>query len=64
MNERKEIRATLTIPPVPPPNTATPVTPVCKLIGTIEIFNTIDGHTQVTLGTVHLIPSPVPAPTS
>jgi hypothetical protein len=67
VNERKEIRATITIPPVPPPSGSTtpPVRPVCNLIGTLEIFNTIDGHTQVTLGTVHQVPSPVvPVPTS
>jgi len=59
-DERREIRTTITIPPVPPPSgSTTAVTPVCKLIGTLEIFNTIDGRTQVTLGTVHLLPSPV-----
>ena len=60
IDARKEIRATITIPPVPPPTgSTTPVTPVCKLIGTLEIFNTLDGRTQVTLGTVHLVPSPM-----
>lgn len=64
--QRKEIRATITIPPVQPPTatSTTPVTPACKLIGTLEIFNTIDGRTQVTMGTVHLIPSPVATPGS
>jgi len=62
-NERKEIRATITNPPVPPPSvSATPVTPACKLIGTLEIFNTADGRTQVTLGVVHLVPSQVATP--
>ena len=62
--ERKQIRATITIPPILPPTatSTTPVTPACKLIGTLEIFNTLDGHTQVTLGTVHLVPSPVATP--
>jgi hypothetical protein len=64
VNARREIRATITIPPVPPPTTSstTAVAPVCKLIGTLEIFNTLDGHTQVTLGTVHLVPSPAVTP--
>jgi hypothetical protein len=64
VNTRKEIRATITIPPIPPPtaSSTTAITPVCKLIGTLEIFNTLDGHTQVTLGTVHLVPSPVATP--
>jgi hypothetical protein len=61
LDTRKEIRATITIPPVPPP-TATSTTPVCKLIGTLEIFNTLDGRTLVTLGIVHLVPSPVATP--
>ncbi len=66
VNARKEIRATITIPPVPPPtaSSATALAPVCKLIGTLEIFNTLDGHTQVTLGTVHLLSSPSAAPGS
>jgi hypothetical protein len=61
VNTRRQIRATLTIPPVPPPST-TPVTAVCKLIGTLEIFNTLDGHTLVTLGATHLVPAPVATP--
>ncbi len=64
--ERKQIRATITIPPILPPTatSTTPVTAACKLIGTLEIFNTLDGHTQVTVGTVHLVPSPVATPGS
>ena len=64
VNARKEIRATVTIPPIPPPaaTSSTAVTPVCKLIGTLEIFNTLDGHTLVTLGTVHLLPQPAATP--
>jgi hypothetical protein len=64
--EHRQIRATLTIPPVPPPSTnaATAVPPVCKLIGTLEIFNTLDGRTLVTLGTVHKVPNPVTTPGS
>ncbi len=63
-DERKQIRASIKIPPVPPPTTtsATAVTPVCRLIGTLEIFNTLDGRTLVTLGTVHVVPSPVATP--
>jgi hypothetical protein len=66
VNARQEIRATITIPPVPTPtaSSTTSVTPVCKLIGTLEIYNTLNGHTQVTLGTVHLVPSSVVTPGS
>jgi hypothetical protein len=61
VNTRRQIRATVTIPPVPPPSTA-PVTAVCKLIGTLEIFNTLDGHTLVTLGASHEVPAAVATP--
>jgi hypothetical protein len=61
VNARRQIRGTVTIPPVPPPSTA-PVTAVCKLIGTLEIFNTLDGHTLVTLGASHEVPAPVATP--
>jgi len=65
IDQRREIRAAITVPAVPPPSgSTTSVMPVCKLIGTLEIFNTIDGRTQVTLGTVHLPPSPVATPGS
>ena len=65
VNARKQIRATMTIPPIPPPATtsSTPtVMPVCKLIGTLEIVNTLDGHTLVTLGAHHKVPSAVVTP--
>jgi hypothetical protein len=65
VNARKQIRATMTIPPIPPPAAAsstTMATPVCKLIGTLEIFNTLDGHTLVTLGAHHKVPSAVVTP--
>jgi hypothetical protein len=63
VDTRRQIRATITIPPVlPPTGSTTAAAPVCKLIGTLEIFNTIDGHTLVTLGTVHLVPGPVATP--
>lgn len=64
---RKQIRATITIAAAAPATTGSStsaVKPVCKLIGTLEIFNTIDGHTLVTLGTVHEVPSAVATPGS
>lgn len=65
VDARREIRATIMTPPVPPPTSSTTlISPACKLIGTLEIFNTLDGRTQVTLGTIHLVPSPVATPGS
>jgi hypothetical protein len=59
--DRREIRATIMIPPFPPPPTAAGSTamPVaaCKLIPTLEIFDTISGRTLVTLGHVEYVPS-------
>ncbi|HEX5229990.1 MAG TPA: hypothetical protein VFW44_19895 [Bryobacteraceae bacterium] len=62
--ERKQVRATITIAAAPASTNAreNPLHPMCNLIGTLEIFNAIDGHTQVTLGTVHEIPHPVATP--
>ena len=60
--DRREIRATITSPVlIPPPNAAasTPPVPLCKLIPTLEIFDTVTGRTLVTLGHVTTIP---PAP--
>lgn len=60
--DRREIRATITSPILtPPPNasSATPPVPACKLIPTLEIFDTVSGRTLVTLGHVTAIP---PAP--
>lgn len=61
---RREIRGTITQAAVPSTSSSTTaVHAACRLIGTLEIFNTLDGHTLVTLGTVHRIP-PEPAATS
>ncbi len=58
---RREIRAVITLPGVLPPVTATattpPLVPACKLIPTLEIFDTPTGRTLVTLGGIHMVPS-------
>ena len=60
-DERREIRATITVPPVLPPAGSTPpTTPRCKLISNLEIFDTLSGRTLVTLGVAHIVPSPAP----
>ena len=50
-NARLEIRATIAIPLVPPP-TATSTPPSCKLIPTLEIFDSITVRTQAIVGKV------------
>jgi len=64
--DRHEIRAVITIPAITPvtgASTATP--PPCKLIPTLEIFDTPSGRTLVILGHVEAIPAVVtPAPTT
>ncbi|HLK67327.1 MAG TPA: hypothetical protein VKU19_28020 [Bryobacteraceae bacterium] len=59
--DRREIRATISIPSiVPPPNAAAPAasTSACKLVPTLEILDTPSGRTLVTLGHVVTIASP------
>ncbi len=57
--QRRQIRATFTVPLIPPPaaTTAAGTTLVpqtaCKLVGTLEIFNVLSGETQVVLGGMH-----------
>lgn len=64
--DRHEIRAVITIPPVTPVSGAsTPTPPACKLVATLEIFDTVSGRTLVTLGRVVAIPTVVtPTPTT
>jgi hypothetical protein len=62
---RREIRAQISIPSIPPPTSTggTPIAaPVCKLIPTLEIFDNVTGRTLVTLGRVEAIPSIVATP--
>ena len=63
--DRREIRAVITIPPFAPASGATiPTPPACKLVATLEIFDTISGRTLVTLGHVVKIPAVVTPPTT
>ncbi|HEV3330973.1 MAG TPA: hypothetical protein VG096_08340 [Bryobacteraceae bacterium] len=65
--DRREIRATIMIPPFPPPPTAagaTPTPPACKLIPTLEIFDTVSGRTLVSLGHVEDVPGVVTVTTN
>ena len=59
--DRREIRATILIPAIAPPPTAaaSTATATCKLIPTLEIFDTVSGRTLVTLGRAEEVP---PAP--
>jgi len=59
LGERRMIRAAITVPPVPPPPSTAPVPSPCRLIGNLEIFDTLSGRKLVTLGAAHTVPSPV-----
>jgi len=60
--DRIEIRVVISIPAIlPPATTSTPAMPACKLIPTLEIFDTTSGRTLVTLGHVEAVP---PGPTA
>jgi hypothetical protein len=64
--QRKQIRATVSVPLIVPPPTSTGTasvpTPSCRLIGTLEIFDALSGKTEVVLGATHLIPVIVATP--
>jgi hypothetical protein len=67
MDARTEIRAVVTIPSVVPvaSTTSTPLQPAgCKLIGTLEIFDSLTKRTQAVLGGWHDIPALVVTPAS
>lgn len=54
VNERHEIRATIQVPVEPPPAGSTiPIVPACRLIPTMEIFDTLTSRTTVVLGHTH-----------
>ncbi len=56
--DRREVRATITIPAVATPPTSTTVLPsACTLIGTLEIFDEATSKTLVVLGLGHQVPS-------
>ncbi len=61
--DRREIRATISIPGVPPPSTSTTAAAVagCKVIPTLEILDTVNGRTLVVLGHTRTIPAAVAA---
>jgi hypothetical protein len=58
---RREIRALIAMPAATPVATSSAAVPGCKLIPTLEIFDSATGRTLVTLGHVETIPSVVAA---
>lgn len=61
-NERHEIRASIEIPAVIPPAGSTlPVAAPCRLIPTLEIFDSVSRRTTVILTRTHLVATPTPA---
>jgi hypothetical protein len=58
---RREIRAVITLPGVvPPPSPATAsssIVEACKLIPTLEVFDTLTGRTLVVLGRAETVPA-------
>jgi len=55
VDTRREIRAEVQVPAVPPPSAAV-TTPACKLIPSLEILDRITGRTQVVIGVGHVAP--------
>jgi hypothetical protein len=60
--DRREIRATIATPVVPPPTATSAVAPACHLIPTLEMLDTVSGRTLVVLGHVETIPLVVATP--
>jgi hypothetical protein len=56
IDQRKQIRATFTLPAIVPPPASGPLS-ACSLIGTLEILDTLSGRTQAVLGGMHEVPS-------
>jgi hypothetical protein len=57
---RREIRATISIPPIATPvATTAAAAPGCKLIPTLEMLDTVSGRTLVILGHATTVPSVV-----
>jgi hypothetical protein len=52
VDARREIRATIATPAPPTSTTGTAAAAVCKLIPTLEIFDSVTGRTQAILGHV------------
>ncbi len=56
-DDRREIRATITIPPILPPAASSVPTPApCTLIGTLELIDVGSGKTQEVIGVGHFVP--------
>jgi hypothetical protein len=62
--QRKQIRATVSVPLIPPPasSTSDKPSPACRLVGTLEIFDALSGKTEVVLGATHPVPAIAAAP--
>lgn len=56
LDEREQIRATVSVPAIVPPPASGPLS-ACTLIGTLEIFDSITKRTQSVLGGFHTVPT-------
>jgi hypothetical protein len=55
--QRKQIRATVAVPLAAATTADAKAKPVCRLIGTLEIFDEITGRADVVLGDMHIVKS-------
>jgi hypothetical protein len=56
-DERKEIRAVITVPAAPPTASGATVPAACKVIPTLELYDTLSGRTLVVLGHTEIVPA-------
>jgi hypothetical protein len=57
LGQRRQIRVTVSVPLVPAATADAKPEPVCRLIGTLEIFDEISGRVEVVLGGMHFVRS-------
>ena len=63
LDQRKQIRVTVTVPVAPPSSPTAKALPICRLIPTLEIFDELSGRTSVVLGGFHHIADETVTPT-
>lgn len=57
IGQRRQIRVTVAVPLVPAATATATAKPACRLIGTLEIFDSITGRADVVLGGMHEVKS-------
>ena len=57
VGQRRQIRVTVSVPLMPAATSGAEAEPICRLVGTLEIFDPFTGRADVVLGGFHLVRS-------